>query len=185
MAATSSVMIPLGTQAHHFSLFEPLTSKTVSLQDIMLSNGAIIMFICNHCPFVKHLNDSLVELAHHYGDKSIGFVAINSNDVSRYPQDSPEEMKKTAIALNYPFPYLYDETQEVAKLYSAVCTPDFFIYNSDYSLVYRGQFDSSRPNNSIKPSGEDIRYALDCLLTSTPNEREQIPSIGCGIKWKL
>ena len=142
------------------------------------------MFICNHCPFVKHVNKELVKLANDYIPKDISFIAINSNDVSTFPEDSPEKMKIIAAELNYPFPYLYDESQEVARAYDAACTPDFFIYDKDLKLAYRGQLDDSRPSNNIPVNGKDIRTALDCLLTDKPVPADQKPSIGCNIKWK-
>jgi len=142
------------------------------------------MFICNHCPFVKHVNEGLVELANDYILKGISFIAISSNDVVNFPEDSPEKMKNEAKSLGYPFPYLYDESQEVARAYDAACTPDFFIYDKDLKLVYRGQLDDSRPKNGIPVTGKDIRAALDSLLQSKPVSEEQKPSIGCNIKWK-
>lgn len=142
------------------------------------------MFICNHCPFVKHVNDELVKLANDYGNKGIGFVAISSNDAENYPEDSPGNMKKVAAQLKYPFPYLYDETQQVAMLYNAACTPDFFIYDENLQLVYRGQLDDSRPGNEIPVTGNDIRLALDCIIGNQPVSADQRPGIGCNIKWK-
>lgn len=184
MAAVPSTMVSLGTKAPNFLLLEPLTQKAISINSVMKDKGLVVMFICNHCPYVKHLNKAIVELANDYLHKGIGFIGINSNDVSKYPSDSPDEMIKVAQEHNYPFPYVIDETQETAKAFSAACTPDFFVYNTEFHLVYRGQFDSSRPGNSVIPDGKDIRHALDCLLSSTPNLQEQIPSIGCNIKWK-
>jgi thiol-disulfide isomerase/thioredoxin len=142
------------------------------------------MFICNHCPFVKHVNIELVRLANDYDQKGISFIAISSNDVSTHPEDGPEKMKETGLALEYPFPYCYDETQEVAKAYQAACTPDFFIYDSSMKLVYRGQLDDSRPGNDLPVNGRDIRKALEALQKGLPVDTDQKPSIGCNIKWK-
>ena len=142
------------------------------------------MFICNHCPFVKHVNEALVKLANDYIPKGISFIAISSNDVVNFPEDSPEKMKQTAKELGYTFPYLYDESQEVARAYDAACTPDFFIYDKDLKLVYRGQLDNSRPSNGLPVTGKDIRNAFDLLLAGKNIPAEQMPSIGCNIKWK-
>lgn len=144
----------------------------------------MIMFICNHCPFVKHVNDEMVKLANDYRKKGIGFVAISSNDVISHPEDAPEQMKEVAEQFNYPFPYCYDETQQVARIYNAACTPDFFIYDHNLLLVYRGQLDDSRPGNGVPVSGKDIRHALDCIINNQPVPADQRPSIGCNIKWK-
>ncbi len=184
MARTPSAMVALATTAPGFNLPDVVSGNQISLNDIKGETGTLIMFICNHCPFVKHVNDELIKLANEYKKKGIGFAAISSNDVLNYPEDSPELMKEVAIELNYPFPYLYDETQEVAKAYKAACTPDFFIYNNKLALVYRGQLDDSRPGNGIPVTGKDIRHALDCLLNGQPILSEQRPSIGCNIKWK-
>lgn len=185
MAETPSNMLDLGTAAPDFDLIDPKDNKSKSLQELKGSKGTLIMFICNHCPFVKHVNDELVKMANDYLDKGISFIAINSNDVDNYPEDSPEKMVAYSNKLGYPFPYLYDETQEVAKAYKAACTPDFYLFDSQLKLVYRGQLDSSRPGNNIPVTGEDLRKALDNLLSEkiTP-EVEQKPSVGCNIKWK-
>ena len=143
------------------------------------------MFICNHCPFVKHINSELTKLANDYLKLNVQFIAINSNDIENYPDDSPQNMKKTALIEAYPFPYLYDETQEVAKAYHAVCTPDFFIFDANLALIYRGQLDDSRPGNNQPVNGASIRHALDCALEGKANTKEQLPSIGCNIKWKV
>lgn len=177
-------MIELGTKASEFELPDTVSGNALNLRQIKGDVATVIMFICNHCPFVKHINDGLVSLANDYETKGISFVAISSNDVINYPDDSPEKMKETALNAGYPFPYLYDESQEVAKKYQAVCTPDFFIYDKDLKLVYRGQLDDSRPGNEIPVTGKDIRQALDCLLNNQPVSQEQRPSIGCNIKWK-
>ncbi|HMU45639.1 MAG TPA: thioredoxin family protein [Chitinophagaceae bacterium] len=184
MARTLSLMIELGTRAHDFELPDTVSGNDISLRQIKEKVATVIMFICNHCPFVKHINEGLVSLANDYETKGISFVAISSNDVMNYPDDSPEKMKETALNAGYPFPYLYDESQEVAKKYQAVCTPDFFIYDKDLKLVYRGQLDDSRPGNEIPVTGKDIRQTLDCLLNNQPVSQEQRPSIGCNIKWK-
>lgn len=185
MARTPSVMVSLGTKAPGFTLPDTISGKQVSFFDVKGKKGTVIMFICNHCPFVKHVNKELVKLANEYAGKGIGFATINSNDADTYPEDSPGKMKEVALQLKYPFPYLYDETQEVAKAYNAACTPDFFIYDSEGHLVYRGQLDDSRPGNDIPVTGKDIRHGLDCLLNNQPLPSEQRPSIGCNIKWKI
>lgn|SRR4030095_12410543 len=184
MARTPSVMVPLGTRAPQFNLPDTVTGKYFSLIDLKGKVATVIMFICNHCPFVKHVNQELVKLANDYNKRGIGFAAISANDIAGYPDDSPLLMKQVAIQLNYPFPYLYDETQEVAKAYDAACTPDFFVFGKDLKLVYRGQLDDSRPGNSIPVNGKDIRNALDCLISGQPVPEEQKPGIGCNIKWK-
>jgi len=177
-------MVALGTLAPDFTLGDTVSGKNVSLKNVKGDIATIIMFICNHCPFVKHVNPELVKLANDYKDKGIGFVAINANDVINHPEDSPALMTQVAKQLRYPFPYLYDESQEVAKAYDAACTPDFFIYDKDLRLVYRGQLDDSRPGNEIPVTGKDIRNALDCLINAQPVPELQRPSIGCNIKWK-
>lgn len=184
MARTLSTMVALGTKAPNFILPDTVSGRQVSLSDIKGNVATVIMFICNHCPFVKHVNTELVKLANDYKNKGVGFVAISSNDVASHPQDSPELMMQIAKQLKYPFPYLYDESQQVAKAYDAACTPDFFIYDKDLYLVYRGQLDDSRPGNEIPVTGKDIRKALDCLINNKPVSEFQRPSIGCNIKWK-
>ena len=184
MARTPSTMVALGTKAPDFILPDTVSGKEISLENIKGETGTIIMFICNHCPFVKHVNSELVRLANDYKNHGIGFVAINSNDVINHPDDSPILMTQVAQQLKYPFPYLYDETQETAKVYDAACTPDFFIYDKDLRLVYRGQLDDSRPGTETPVTGKDIRHALDCLINHTLVPQEQRPSIGCNIKWK-
>ena len=184
MARTPSTMVALGTKAADFNLPDTVSGKQVSLNEVKGDVATVIMFICNHCPFVIHVNAELVNLANNYKNKGIGFVAISSNDVVNYPDDSPALMARIAKQLNYPFPYLYDETQDVAKAYDAACTPDFFIYDNALHLVYRGQLDDSRPGNEIPVTGKDIRHALDCLVNSAPVPEFQRPSIGCNIKWK-
>ena len=184
MARTPSIMVALGTNAPGFILPDTISGKDISLEDIKGEVATVVMFICNHCPFVKHVHEELVRLANAYKDKGIGFVAISSNDVINHPDDAPALMKQLARQLKYPFPYLYDESQEVAKAYDAACTPDFFIYDKDLRLVYRGQLDDSRPGNEIPVTGKDIRNALDRLINNEPVSQEQRPSIGCNIKWK-
>jgi thiol-disulfide isomerase/thioredoxin len=184
MARTLSTMKNLGTKAPDFILPDTVSGKPVLLKEIKGEVATVIMFICNHCPFVLHVNDELVRLANDYSNKKISFVAISSNDVIKHPDDAPDKMKATALKMKYPFPYCYDETQEVARTFDAACTPDFFIYNDQLELVYRGQLDDSRPGNGIQVSGSDMRLALDCLLNDKPVPEEQRPSIGCNIKWK-
>jgi len=184
MARTPSTMVSLDTKAPGFLLPDTVSGKHLSLDNIKGKAATMIMFICNHCPFVKHVNAELVKLGNDYKSKGVGFVAISSNDVVNHPDDSPGLMTQVAKQLKYPFPYLYDESQETAKAYEAACTPDFFIYDKDLRLVYRGQLDDSRPGNEIPVTGKDIRHALDCLINNKPVPQEQRPSIGCNIKWK-
>ena len=184
MARTPSNMIPLGTIAPDFRLLDTVSGETLELNNIKGESGTIIMFICNHCPFVKHVNAGIVELAEDYSSQGIGFIAISSNDVANYPDDSPELMKVTAGEEGYTFPYLYDETQEIARAYDAACTPDFYLFDSNLSLVYRGQMDDSRPGNGIPVTGSDLRTAMDALLQGAVINPQQKPSIGCNIKWK-
>ena len=184
MARTPSNMLPLGTIAPDFTLLDTVSQKQLSLNKIKGSKATVVLFICNHCPFVIHVNKELVKLANDYQSKGIAFVAISSNDIENYPQDSPHLMKRVAEHLKYPFPYLYDETQDTAKDYDAACTPDNYVFDADLKLVYRGQLDDSRPGNGIAVTGKDLRYALDCVLSETKNTSIQKPSIGCGIKWK-
>ncbi|SMO45069.1 thioredoxin family protein [Gracilimonas mengyeensis] len=180
MSATPSTMLELGTQAPDFKL-PSVNGGELSLNYASQSKGFVVMFICNHCPYVLHIEDELVNVANEYIAKGIGFIAISSNDVENYPEDSPEKMAQK----NYPFPYLFDESQEVAKDYNAACTPDIFVFNKDRELVYRGQFDDSRPKNDKPVTGKDLRTALDAVLEGkTIPEEKQIPSIGCNIKWK-
>lgn len=184
MAETPSTMQPLGFTAPDFNLKDVVSDKFKSLRDLASRQGTVIMFICNHCPFVKHVNNQLVKLASDYIPKGISFIAISSNDAEMYPEDGPDKMKDNAIRLQYPFPYLYDETQEVARAYDAACTPDFFIFDGGLKCVYRGQLDDSRPSNGKLVTGLDIRNALDALLSGTEVSKDQKPSIGCNIKWK-
>ena len=177
-------MVALSTKAPDFVLPDTVSGKQLSLENIKGEVATMIMFICNHCPFVKHVNAELVKLANDYKNKGISFAAISSNDVINHPDDAPGLMTQVATQLKYPFPYLYDESQETAKAYDAACTPDFFIYDKYLKLVYRGQLDDSRPGNDIPVTGKDIRQALDCLINNEPVLQEQRPSIGCNIKWK-
>lgn len=184
MAKTASNMVKLGTNAPDFQLRDVLSDRHVSLAEPKQYKATVIMFICNHCPYVKHINPELTILANDYLSKGVRFIAINSNDITNYPDDSPENMKISAAENHYPFPYLFDETQEVARAYQAACTPDFFIFNAQLSLAYRGQLDDSRPGNGIPVTGSSIRQALDCILNDTPINFVQKPSLGCNIKWK-
>lgn len=184
MTKTFSTMLPLGTEAPHFYLNDTVTGNRFDFKNTTNCMAMVIMFICNHCPFVKHVALELTKLANDYQSKDICFIAINANDSEAYPDDSPENMKKMAAEYQFPFPYLFDETQEVAKAYQAACTPDFFIFDQDKKLVYRGQLDDSRPGNAIPVTGKDIREALDSLLSNKPVSVDQKASIGCNIKWK-
>ncbi|TWT55557.1 Thiol-disulfide oxidoreductase ResA [Thalassoglobus neptunius] len=182
MVKTASTMLPLGNAAPDFSLSN-VDGKEVSLKDFT-GKPLLVMFICNHCPFVIHLRSALAEFASEYQLKGLAVVGISSNDVTTHPQDGPEEMKAEAKSAGYTFPYLYDETQDVAKAYHAACTPDFFLFDADHKLVYRGQFDDSRPQSDIPVTGEDLRAACDALLDGEPIREDQKPSIGCNIKWR-
>jgi peroxiredoxin len=183
MVRTPSTMLPLGTVAPDFSL-PNVDGRTVTFADTAGPHGTVVMFICNHCPFVKHVADQLAALGRDYVSLGIGFAAISSNDVSTHPADSPEQMVREAEERGYPFPYLYDETQEVAKAYHAACTPDFYVFDGDRRLVYRGQLDGSRPGNDVPVTGTDLRAALDALVAGRAVPTGQVPSIGCNIKWK-
>lgn len=183
MALTPSTMLPLGTQAPDFSLPDT-DGKTVSRKDFDHKKGLLVMFICNHCPYVKHVRQELARIGEEYQQKDIGVVAINANDAANYPEDSPEAMKREKAAQGYTFPYLYDAAQETAKAYTAACTPDFFVFDSRGRLIYRGQLDDSRPGNDAPVTGKDLRRALDTLLTGETISLEQKPSIGCNIKWR-
>lgn len=182
MVKTASTMLPLGTKAPDFSLVN-VDGRTVSLSDFEDSPALLVMFLCNHCPFVKHLAPALAEFAHEYQQKGAAIVGINSNDAAKYPEDSPERMVHEVEERGYTFPYLFDESQEVAKAYHAACTPDFFLFDKHHRLVYRGQFDGSRPNSDIPVTGQDLRQALDAVLAGKPVATEQRASIGCNIKW--
>jgi peroxiredoxin len=185
MAQTlSTMMIALGAQAPDFNLPDSVSGNNITLNDVKSNKATVVMFISNHCPFVQHVKEELVKLSNDYLAKGISFVAIGSNDVEKYPDDSPEEMKKLANELGFQFPYLYDETQDVARAYHAACTPDFFIFNGDLKCIYRGQLDNSRPGNNIPVTGKDIRAALNAVVSGQKVNPNQIPSIGCNIKWK-
>lgn len=184
MAATPSAMVELGTKAPDFNLPDTISGKQISLDEIKSDKATVVMFICNHCPYVIHIIDELSEVVKEYQKKGVNFAAISSNDIVNYPQDSPERMKEFAEAHKFSFPYLFDETQEVAKAYKAECTPDIFVYDKDMKLVYRGQFDDSRPSLSKPVTGKDLTAALDAILEGRPVDENQIPSIGCNIKWK-
>lgn len=183
MVRTPSTMLPLGTQAPDFSLVN-VNGKTLSLADVAGARALVVMFICNHCPFVKHLANDLAAFGAEYMLQDVAVIAINSNDVANHPADSPEQMVAEAEARGYQFPYLYDETQEVAKAYRAACTPDFFVFDENQKLVYRGQFDASRPENGIPVTGADLRAAVDAVLAGKKPSQQQLPSIGCNIKWR-
>jgi peroxiredoxin len=184
MSYTESTMVDLGTKAPHFKLFDVISQKPLGLDDIKGEKGTLIMFICNHCPYVKHVIDELVQIGKDYMPRGIGAVAISSNDVINYPDDSPDKMKIWAAEKDFPFPYLYDETQEVAKAYDAACTPDLYLFDENLKLVYRGQLDDSRPKNDVPVTGQDLREAIDQLLSGEEIPKEQKPSAGCNIKWK-
>lgn len=183
MTMTASTMLPLGTPAPGFALPDT-AGQTVSLQDFKEARALLVVFMCNHCPFVKHIIDGLVDLAREYQDKGVAVVGINSNDVDTYPEDHPDMMRKLTQEKGFTFPYLYDATQAVAKAYHAACTPDFFLFDADRGLVYRGQMDDSRPGNDEPITGADLRVALDAVLEARPVSRRQKPSMGCNIKWK-
>lgn len=184
MALTPSKMLPLGTVAPPFTLEDAVSGRTMTLDELKSDKATVIMFICNHCPYVKHIQSELVNLAEDYIPEGVKFIAISSNDVENYPEDSPELMKAEARRWGYPFPYLYDETQAVARAYDAACTPDFYIFDGDLKLVYRGQLDDSRPGNGKPLTGKDIRTALDDILKDNPVTEDQVPSQGCNIKWR-
>lgn len=185
MVKTVSTMLPLGTQAPHFCLPDVVSGQLVAFEDKQPHTATVVMFICNHCPYVKHIIATVVSLATEYRSKGIRWIAINANDISQYPDDAPEHMKTLALEQGYPFPYLFDETQETAQAYHAACTPDFFVFNQQESLVYRGQFDDARPGNAVPVTGNSLQHAMDRLLANNkaPME-EQKPSLGCNIKWK-
>lgn len=184
MVLTPSTMVPLGSTAPDFKLPDVVSGQDMSLDELKSDTATVIMFICNHCPYVKHIQTGLVDMANDYLPRGVKFIAINSNDVENYPDDSPQNMKAIAHRLGYPFPYLFDETQEVARFYDAACTPDFFIYDGDLKLIYRGQMDDSRPGNKKPVTGSDIRKVLDDLIEGKGISGSQVPSIGCNIKWK-
>ncbi len=183
MVATASTMMPLGTMAPDFSLPDT-NGKTVSLADFKDASALLVVFMCNHCPFVKHIRLGLADLARNYQGRGVAIVGINANDIANYPDDSPQKMAEEVAAAGYTFPYLFDETQAVAKAYQAACTPDFFVFDGVQRLVYRGQMDDSRPDSGIPVTGKDLREALDAVLAGQPAPENQKPSMGCNIKWK-
>lgn len=183
MALKNSVMVPLGTPAPSFSLPD-VNGNSVSLDQFQGKKGLLVVFMCNHCPYVKHVRDELAAIGRDYGEQGLGMVGISANDISTHPADSPEEMKKEAESAGYTFPYLYDESQEVAKAYHAICTPDFFLYDQHLKLAYRGQLDETRPNSEQSAHGKDLRIAIDSVLAGLPVPEPHKPSAGCNIKWK-
>ncbi len=184
MSLKESNMLPLGTLAPDFTLLDTVSGQPMSLKSIQSEVATLIMFTCNHCPYVLHINAQLVDLAKEYQAKGVAVVAISSNDVENYPQDSPLKMTELAKEVGYTFPYLYDESQEVAKAYDAACTPDFYVFDGAMKLQYRGRLCASRPNSDIAVTGKDLRAALDAVLHKTPVDTKQYPSAGCNIKWK-
>jgi peroxiredoxin len=184
MSLTESTMLELGVTAPDFTLTDVVTGKTVRRDGFRGQKALLVMFICVHCPYVKHIEKGLAALGKDYAGQPIGIVAISSNDAVTHPADSPAGLKRQAESLDFVFPYLYDETQAVARAYKAACTPDFFLFDAGFRLVYRGQFDRSRPGNSIPVTGEDLRAAIDLALAGKPVPVDQRPSIGCNIKWK-
>lgn len=185
MVRTVSTMLELGTSAPDFSLLEPATGRQRSLNDFADKKALLVMFICNHCPYVLHIEDGLIALGNEYKNEDVAIVAISANDADNYPDDSPAKIAERVKDKGYPFPYLYDETQEVAKAYAAACTPDFFLFDAERKLVYRGQFDDARPRNEVDVTGKDMKDAIQRILADQPQAEEQIPSMGCNIKWKL
>lgn len=184
MARTASTMMPLGTVAPDFSLPDVVSGRTIARGEFSGKRGLLVMFLCSHCPFVKHVERELAALGRDFMGRGLGMVAIGSNDAVAYPEDSPEGLRAQAEQQGFPFPYLYDETQAVARAYDAACTPDFFLFDADGRLAYRGQLDGSRPGNGIPVDGRDLRAAMEAVLAGKPVTGEQMPSIGCGIKWK-
>jgi peroxiredoxin len=184
MAQTASTMLKLGTLAPDFALADVVSGKTIRRDDFRGKKALLVMFICAHCPFVKHIEKELAKFGHDYAAQPVGIVAISANDAANFPADSPEGLKKQAETFGFKFPYLYDESQSVARAYDAACTPDIYLFDADFKLVYRGQFDASRPGNAIPVTGQDLRTALDSVLAAKPVPADQKPSIGCNIKWK-
>ena len=183
MALTESTMLPLGTAAPNFHIKDVVSNNYYSLDDLKSGKATVIMFICNHCPFVIHVNPELVRIANEYKNQGVSFIAISSNDVENYPEDAPDKMSIVAKVLKFPFPYLYDKHQEVAKAYDAACTPDFYVFDGDMKLSYRGRLDQSRPGNNVPLSGTDLRHAIDQTIAGKSIDA-QYPSAGCNIKWK-
>ncbi|EDX76913.1 Redoxin superfamily [Coleofasciculus chthonoplastes PCC 7420] len=184
MALTASTMLPLGNKAPEFQLPDVVSGETISLDTFAGKQGLVVIFLCRHCPFVKHVQGELAKLGRDYQDADLGIVAISANDATTHPDDAPEKLKEMAQELGLTFPLCYDESQETAKAYTAACTPDFFVFDRDRKLVYRGQFDDSRPGNDQPVTGKDLRSAIDAVLAQSPVSEEQKPSIGCNIKWK-
>ena len=184
MALVASTMLPLGTEAPDFSLPEPDTGGTTSLSDFEGTRALVVAFLSNHCPFVKHLADHFARFAARYQQYGVAFVGINANDVANYPDDSPKKMVEEVTRRRYTFPYLYDESQEVAKAYRAACTPDFYLFDADRRLIYRGQYDGSRPSLDVPVTGADLNAALEALIAGAAPSPEQVPSVGCNIKWR-
>ena len=184
MALTPSTMLPLGTPAPDFALSDAVSGRIVSLSDFKAKKAIVVMFICNHCPYVKHVQAGLVKLGQDYETSEAAIVAISANDAAAYPEDSPKKLGAEARRVGYRFPYLHDETQEVAQAFHAACTPDFFLFGPDRTLGYRGQFDASRPGNGLPVTGADLRTAIDAVLAGRPVPPEQKPSLGCNIKWR-
>lgn len=184
MARTLSTMLDLGTSAPDFTLPDTVSGKTMALRDFASSKALLVMFICRHCPFVKHIEKELARLGRDYANKDVGIVAISANDATEFPADAPQSLKEMAKQLGFAFPFLYDENQSVAKAYSAACTPDFFLFDQSRKLVYRGQLDDSRPESGIPVTGKDLRTALDAVLNDRAVNPDQRASIGCNIKWK-
>ena len=184
MVKTLSTMLPLGTKTPDFSLEDAVSGNKISLDTFTDKKALLVMFICVHCPFVKHLQDALAAVGKEYVDKGLGGVAISSNDITTHPGDAPDKMKEMAATLGFNFPFCYDESQEVAKAYTAACTPDFFLFDSNNTLVYRGQFDDSRPGNDVPVTGKDLKAAIEEVLLDRKVDTQQKPSIGCNIKWK-
>ncbi len=184
MAATESAMIALGTSAPAFSLKDVREGKTHTVDSLTGPKGLLVMFICTHCPFVKHVEQELAKIGRDYQESGIGMVAVSSNDADNYPDDSPEGLAAQAKRVGFVFPYLYDQTQEVAHAYDAACTPDLFLFDGQKKLIYRGQLDSSRPGNNVPVTGSDLRAAMDALVAGRPVSPDQKPSVGCNIKWK-
>jgi len=184
MALTESTMLELGVTAPDFTLIDVVTGKTVSRDGFRSQKALLVMFICAHCPFVKHIERELGQLGKDYAGQSLGIVAISSNDATAHPADNPAGLKRQAQTFGFVFPYLYDETQSVARAYDAACTPDFYLFDADFRLVYRGQFDASRPGNGVPVTGQDLRAAINAALAGKPVPADQRPSIGCNIKWK-
>jgi peroxiredoxin len=184
MALTPSNMLDLGVTAPNFKLTNGLSDNLIGLDDVRGAQGTLVMFICVHCPYVIHVQEEIARIAREYKKRGVGFVAISSNDIEKYPQDAPEHMKAQSEQLQFDFPYLFDESQEVARAYDAACTPDFYLFDNQDVLVYRGRLDESRPNNDKPLTGGDLRDAIDRLLAGKPQGEKQYPSMGCNIKWK-